>query len=53
VAVQRFVTRSRFAARTRESYAQDLTPLLDRVGDRLVTAALTPAAAAAFLSAQD
>jgi integrase len=52
-AVQRFVTRSRFAARTRESYTQDLAPLLDRVGERPVTAALTPAAAAAFLAAQD
>jgi site-specific recombinase XerD len=52
-AAQRFVTRSRFAARTGESYAQDLAPLLNCLGDRPVTAALTPAAAAAFLAAQD
>jgi len=50
--VERFLIRSRFAARTRESYAQDLAPLLARVGDRPVSAALTPATAAAYLATQ-
>ena len=51
VATDRFLTRSRFAARTRESYAQDLAPLLAVMGDRSV-AALTDHAAA-FLAAQE
>ncbi len=53
VAVERFLARSRFAARTRESYAQDLAPLLAHVGDQPVATALTPAAAAAYLAAQE
>jgi integrase len=52
VALERFLARSRFAARTRESYAQDLAPLGARVGPRPVSA-LTPQAAAAFLTAQE
>lgn len=51
-ALERFLARSRFAARTRESYAQDLAPLVARVGPRPV-AALTPPVAAAFLTAQE
>src|SRR3954469_19197592 len=51
VALERFLARSRFAARTRESYAQDLAPLVAQVGPRSVSA-LTPQAAAAFLTAQ-
>ena len=52
-AVERFLNRSRFAARTRESYGQDLAPLLDRAGADSVPAALTPVMAASFLAAQD
>jgi len=52
-AVARFLARSRFAARTRESYAQDLAPLLERVGDRPVSAALTHTGGAAYLATQD
>ncbi len=51
-AVDQFLARSRFAARTRESYARDLVPLLARLGDRPVSA-LTNGAAAAFLAAHD
>lgn len=50
-ALERFLARSRFAARTRESYAQDLAPLVAQVGPRSVSA-LTPQAAATFLTAQ-
>ena len=53
VAVERFLARSRFATRTRESYAQDLAPLLHRVGAQPVVAALTPQTAATYLAAQD
>ncbi len=53
VAVERFLARSRFSARTRESYAQDLAPLLVHVGDQPVARALTHAAAAAYLAAQE
>jgi len=53
VAVERFLVRSRFSARTRESYAQDLAPLLAHVGDQPVATALTHAAAAAYLAAQE
>jgi site-specific recombinase XerD len=53
VAVEQFLTRSRFAVRTREGYAQDLVPLLDRTGTQPVPAALTPAAVSAFLAAQE
>ncbi len=52
-AVEHFLRRSRFAARTRESYAQDLAPLLASVGDRPVSAALTHTVAAAYLATQD
>ncbi len=51
--VEHFLRCSRFAARTRESYAQDLAPLLERVGDRPVSAALTHTVAAAYLATQD
>jgi len=53
VAVERFLARSRFSTRTRESYAQDLAPLLTHVGDQPVATALTPAATAAYLAAQE
>jgi len=53
VAVERFLSRSRFAARTRDSYAQDLAPLLKSVGAHPVPAALTHAVAASYLAAQD
>jgi len=52
-AVERFLSRSRFAARTRDSYAQDLAPLLESVGAHPVPAALTHAVAAFYLAAQD
>jgi site-specific recombinase XerD len=50
-ALERFLARSRFAARTRESYAQDLAPLLARVGEQPVTA-VTHETAVTFLAAQ-
>jgi site-specific recombinase XerC len=50
-AIERFLARSRFAVRTRESYAQDLAPLIARVGQQSMSA-LTPQVAAAFVSAQ-
>ncbi len=53
VAVERFLARSRFSTRTRESYAQDLAPLLAHIGDQPVATALTHAAAAAYLAAQE
>ncbi len=52
-AVERFLSRSHFAARTRDSYAQDLAPLLESVGVHPVPAALTHAVAASYLAAQD
>ncbi len=52
IAVERFVNRSCFAARTRESYAQDLRPLLARIGDQPVRA-LTHDAAAHFIDRQE
>jgi integrase len=51
-ALERFLARSRFAARTRESYAQDLASLIARVGQR-PPSALTPQVAAAFVAAQE
>ncbi len=51
-AVDQFLGRSRFAARTREGYARDLAPLLAHLGDRPVSA-LTHTVAAAFLSAHE
>jgi len=51
-AAERFLARSRFAARTRESYAQDLAPLVAQLGHQQVTA-LTPQVAAAFVAAQE
>ncbi len=51
-AVDRFLARSRFAARTRDSYAQDLAPLLAQLGDQPVPA-LTHNAAATFLAAHE
>ncbi len=53
VAVERFLVRSRFSARTWESYAQDLAPLLAHVGGQPVATALTHAAAADFLATQE
>jgi len=50
VAIDRFLARSRFAARTRDSYAQDLAPLLAQVGDQRVSA-LTHGVASAYLAA--
>jgi integrase len=47
----RFLARPRFAARTRDSYAQDLAPLLAQIGRQPVPA-LTHQAAARFLIAQ-
>jgi len=52
-AVERFLGRSRFAARTRESYAQDLAPLLARAGTLRVPAALTPTVVGAYLATQE
>jgi len=49
VAVDRFLARSRFAARTRDSYTQDLAPLLAHAGDQPVSA-LTHGVAAAYLA---
>src|SRR5438270_6820409 len=51
-AVERFLARSRFAARSRQSYAQDLAPLLAQVGAQPVPA-LTHPTAATFLAAQE
>jgi len=50
VAIDRFLARSRFAARTRDSYAQDLAPLLAQIGDQRVSA-LTHGVASAYLAA--
>ncbi len=52
IATERFLSRSRFAARTRESYAQDLSSLLARIGDQPVRA-LTPDAARHFMDMQE
>jgi len=49
-AVDRFLGRSRFTARTRDSYAQDLAPLRAHAGDQPVSA-LTHDVAAAYLAA--
>ncbi len=51
-AVDRFLARSRFAARTRESYARDLAPLLAHAGDQPVSA-LTHSMASAYLAAHE
>src|ERR1700730_11965687 len=51
-ALERFLARSRFAARTRESYAQDLAPLVVQHGDEPVTS-LTHQTSAVFLAAQE
>src|SRR5258707_7742086 len=50
-ALQRFLARSRFAARTRESYAQDVAPLAAQHGDQPVTG-LTRQITTVFLAAQ-
>ncbi len=52
IAVDRFLARSRFAARTRDSYTQDLAPLLAHVGDQPVSA-LTHGVASAYLAAHE
>jgi len=52
VAIDRFLARSRFAARTRDSYAQDLAPLLAQVGDQRVSV-LTRGVASAYLAAHE
>ena len=51
-ALERFLARSRFAARTRESYAQDRAPLVAQYGDETVTS-LTHQTTVAFLAAQE
>src|SRR5712691_9396530 len=51
-ALERFLARSRFAARTRESYAQDLAPLVAQHGQEPVTS-LTHRTTAVFLAAQE
>jgi integrase len=51
-AVERFLARSRFSARTRHSYAQDLAPLLARVGAQPVPTLSRPIAAT-FLATQE
>src|SRR5712692_3797806 len=51
-ALERFLARSRFAARTRESYAQDLAPLLVPGGEQPI-ASLTHQTTASFLAAQE
>jgi integrase len=51
-ALERFLARSRFAARTRESYAQDLAPLVAQHGDEPV-ASLTHQTTVVFLAAQE
>jgi integrase len=51
-ALERFLARSRFAVRTRESYAQDLAPLVAQHGDAPVTG-LTHQTTVAFLAAQE
>jgi len=51
IAVERFLNRSCFAARTLESYAQDLRPLLARIWDQPVQA-LTHDAATHFMGMQ-
>ncbi len=50
VAIDCFLARSRFAAWTRDSYAQDLAPLRAHVGDQRVSA-LTRGVASAYLAA--
>ncbi len=52
VAVDRFLARSRFAARTWDSYAPDLAPLLAYAGDQPVSA-LTHGVASAYLPAHE
>jgi len=51
-AIDRFLARSRFAARTRDSYARDLAPLLAQVGDQPVST-LTHGVASAYLAAHE
>ena len=51
-ALERFLARSRFAARTLESYAQDLAPLVTQHGQEPVTS-LTHRTTAVFLAAQE
>ncbi len=51
-AFDRFLARSRFSLRTRESYARDLAPLLGRLGNSAVSS-LDRAAAAEYLSASE
>jgi integrase len=51
-ALERFLARSRFATRTRESYAQDLAPLVAQHGDEPITG-LTHQTTVAFLAAQE
>ena len=51
-ALERFLAHSRFAARTRESYAQDPAPLVAQHGQEPVTS-LTHQTTAVFLAAQE
>lgn len=53
LAIERFVARPGFRPRTRQSYAQDLAPLVVQYGDQPVARALTPSVAAAFLAQQE
>lgn len=51
-ALERFLARAQFAARTRESYAEDLAPLRATLGVQPLSA-LTEAVAGAFLATQE
>jgi len=51
-AFDRFLARSRFSVRTRESYSRDLAPLLNRFGDRPV-AGLTRAEVVDYLAGSE
>ena len=51
-ALKRFLARSRVTTRTRESYAQDLAPLVAQHGEEPVTS-LTHQATTVFLAAQE
>src|SRR6266496_5952130 len=51
-AFEQFLEASSFARRTRESYTEDLTPLLAEIGQQPVTA-LTPDILQAFLARQE
>lgn len=52
-AVEQFLIRARFAPRTRQSYAQDLAPLLADYGIQPVSAVLTSTVLTPFMGAQE